>query len=143
MDDIPKIEGELYLALVTSKKAHAKIVNVDVSDALSLNGVVDWVDHNSINEERNKFATAIIKDELVFAVDEVHCVGMIIGAIVAKDQETAQRAARLVKVSEISFGLELLMMPLILDRVSRFTSNSYHGGGNCCRILSHMARKQD
>ena len=35
VDDIPKIEGELYLALVTSKKAHAKIVNVDVQPSVN------------------------------------------------------------------------------------------------------------
>ena len=44
--------------------------------------------------ENNIFGVAIVQDELVFASKKVECVGQIIGAIVAKDQATAQRAAK-------------------------------------------------
>jgi len=43
VDDMPRFENELYLALVMSTKAHAKILNIDPSDALSLEGVVDFI----------------------------------------------------------------------------------------------------
>ena len=119
VDDIPKVEGELYLGLVTSSRAHAKIISVNFAKALEMDGVMDWVDHTSITEQQNMFATAIIKDELVFAVDEVFCVGMIIGAVVAKDQETAQRAARLVQV-------EYQDLPAIVTMEEAIEAESYH-----------------
>ena len=119
VDDMPRIETELYLGLVLSSKAHAKILSVDVSAALEMEGVVDWVDHKSISKERNLFNTAVVRDELVFAEDEVFCVGMIIGGIVAKDQETAQRAARLVKV-------EYQDLPAIVTMEEAIAAGSYH-----------------
>ncbi|RIB14481.1 molybdopterin binding aldehyde oxidase/xanthine dehydrogenase [Gigaspora rosea] len=39
-DDIPKIEGELYGAFVTSQKAHAKILNIDPTQALNVPGQI-------------------------------------------------------------------------------------------------------
>ena len=43
IDDMPRFEGELYLALVLSSKAHAKILKIDSSDALDMEGVVDFL----------------------------------------------------------------------------------------------------
>eukprot|EP00090_Calanus_glacialis_P022255 TRINITY_DN34353_c0_g1_i1.p1 TRINITY_DN34353_c0_g1~~TRINITY_DN34353_c0_g1_i1.p1 ORF type:complete len:1353 (-),score=369.93 TRINITY_DN34353_c0_g1_i1:172-4230(-) len=123
IDDMPRIEGELYLGLVLSSRAHAKILKVDASKALSEKGVEDWIDHTSVSQEGNKFQTAIIRDELVFAVDEVFCHGMVIGAIVAKDQETAQRAARMVQV-------EYQDLPAIVTMEEAIAANSYHDWPN-------------
>jgi len=39
---------EMYLALVLSKKAHAKVVTVDTSAALTSTGVVDYISCASI-----------------------------------------------------------------------------------------------
>ena len=58
-----------------------RLVVVDPALALAIEGVEAWVDHTSLEGERNKFATAIVRDELLFAEKEVHCVGMIIGDI--------------------------------------------------------------
>jgi len=122
-DDMPRVEGELYLGLVLSTRAHAKIIKVDTGKALAEDGVEAWIDHKSISEEGNKFQTAIIRDELVFAVDEVFCHGMIIGAIVAKDQDTAQRAARMVEV-------EYQDLPAIVTMEEAIAANSYHDWPN-------------
>jgi len=40
--------GELYVALVTSLKANAEVVNVDASPALAMPGVVGFLDHNCV-----------------------------------------------------------------------------------------------
>jgi len=40
--------GELHLALVTSTKASARLVNVDVSSALAMPGVVGYLDHSCV-----------------------------------------------------------------------------------------------
>ena len=95
IDDMRRTEGELYLGLVLSTRAHATLVRVDPSPALAMDGVEAWVDHNTLGGERNKFHTAIRKDELVFADGEVICHGQVIGGVVAKDQDTAQVPRRL------------------------------------------------
>ncbi|KAF3856979.1 hypothetical protein F7725_008838 [Dissostichus mawsoni] len=69
-DDVPLYENELYLALITSTKAHANIINAT--------GPIHY-------------------DETVLADQEVTCVGHIIGAVVAETQLEAQRAAKAVK----------------------------------------------
>ena len=45
---IKTITGELHLALVKSDKAHATILQVDTSVALSVPGVVGYLDPSSI-----------------------------------------------------------------------------------------------
>jgi len=40
--------GELFLSLVVSSKAHARIVKIDPSAALSLDGVHSFVDHTDV-----------------------------------------------------------------------------------------------
>lgn len=97
IDDMPRFENELYLALVMSSKAHAKILGIDTTEAMDMEGVVDFVCAKDIPKERNKVG-GVIHDETVFAIDEVTCVGHIVGAIVAVDQNTAQRAAKAVKI---------------------------------------------
>lgn len=51
-----------------------------------------------ISEERNKYIVAELMDEEVFASEKVTCVGQVVGLLVARDQDTARRAAKLVKV---------------------------------------------
>ena len=36
------------MALVTSTKAHAKILNIDIEDATQSPGFVSWVDHKDV-----------------------------------------------------------------------------------------------
>ena len=47
-----------------------------------------------VGEENNKYGVAVVRDETVFPVTKVECVGQIVGAIIAKDHDTAQEAAR-------------------------------------------------
>lgn len=96
-DDIPFCENELYLAYVTSSRAHAKIISIDPEEALSMEGVYYFVSSKDISKEHNKLGS-IVHDEKVFYTEEVTSQGQIIGGIVAIDQITAQRAARKVKV---------------------------------------------
>ena len=108
---------------MVSSRAHAKILNVDVSKAMALDGVHAWVDHESISEKQNKFATTDVVDELLFAVDEVFCVGMIIGAVVAENQAIAQTAARLVTI-------EYEDLPAIITMEEAIKAESYHHWAN-------------
>ncbi|NXV76184.1 XDH oxidase, partial [Atlantisia rogersi] len=94
-DDIPHYENELYLTLVTSTKAHAKILSIDASEARSVPGFVCFV---SAKDVPGSNITGIANDETVFAEDVVTCVGHIIGAVVADTQEHSRRAAKAVKI---------------------------------------------
>ncbi|KAL5278948.1 XDH.2 family protein [Megaselia abdita] len=96
-DDIPPMDGELYLGLVFSTKARAKILSVDTKEALSLPGVHAYFGGEDIGDHENLIGT-VIHDEEIFAKKEVFFHGQTIGAIVADNQALAQRAARMVKV---------------------------------------------
>ncbi|XP_044158503.1 aldehyde oxidase 1-like [Bufo gargarizans] len=94
VDDMPRMDQELFLAFATSKKAHAKIVSIDASDALKSPGVVDIIrakDVPGLNE--------ISTQGPLFSEEEVICVGQIICAVVADTPEHARRAAAKVKIS--------------------------------------------
>ena len=119
VDDIPYVEGELYLGLVLSAKAHANILHIDASQALEMQGVVDFVCHKDLEEENNLYGVAIVRDESVFAVKKVECVGQIIGAIIAKDQATAQAACKKVVVKYHE-------LPAILTIEDAIQANSFH-----------------
>ncbi|XP_026677246.1 xanthine dehydrogenase [Diaphorina citri] len=97
-DDIPKYQTELYLAFVVSSKPHAKILSVDPSAALAMEGVRGWVDERDVPGQKN-YVGGIIHDDVIFARDVVTCVGQPIGGVIAEDQLIAQRAAALVKVT--------------------------------------------
>ncbi|KAH3859136.1 hypothetical protein DPMN_101852 [Dreissena polymorpha] len=53
---------ELYLAFVTSSKAHARILSVDPSEALAMPGVVDYVSHKDV-PGHNKWGSMFPDDE--------------------------------------------------------------------------------
>ncbi|XP_065371332.1 xanthine dehydrogenase [Calliphora vicina] len=96
-DDMPRMENELYLALVLSTKAHAKILSIDASEALAMPGVHAFFSSKDITQHENEVGP-VFHDEEVFASDMVYCQGQVIGAIAADNQTLAQRAARKVKI---------------------------------------------
>ncbi|XP_041467689.1 xanthine dehydrogenase/oxidase-like [Lytechinus variegatus] len=97
IDDMPKHSNELHMAFVFSGRAHAKIVSIDTSNALAMEGVHDFISAEDV--PGSNLVGAIFPDEELFATKEVMHIGQIIGAIVADTKEQAQRAAKEVKVS--------------------------------------------
>nr|XP_056717290.1 aldehyde oxidase 3-like [Euleptes europaea] len=91
-DDIGPIDGQLYMAVVTSTRAHAKILSIDTSEALETPGVVTVVSAADIPGENGD------ENEKVFAEDEVICFGHIICGVVAETYELAKEATRKVKI---------------------------------------------
>ncbi|XP_050457296.1 xanthine dehydrogenase isoform X2 [Cataglyphis hispanica] len=96
-DDMPKYAEELYLALVLSTRAHAKILRIDPTKALSMEGVVSFFSSKDIMEER-RWLGPVVHDEEIFVSEKVTSQGQVIGAIVATDQNIAQAAARMIEV---------------------------------------------
>ncbi|CAG8618143.1 10822_t:CDS:10 [Funneliformis mosseae] len=115
-DDLPKIHGELYGALVLSQKAHAKMLSIDASRALAIPEVKGFFSAKDVPGE-NKWGP-IINDEEVFVSEEVKCVGQIIGLVVAETQAIAQEAALLVKI-------EYEELPHILTIEEALQQNSF------------------
>ncbi|KAG0270809.1 hypothetical protein BGZ95_001500, partial [Linnemannia exigua] len=76
---------QLYGAMVLSTRAHAKIVSIDTSAALAQPGVIAYYGHKDV-PGNNVWGAAMFADEEIFASEEVHCVGQIIGVIVADSQ---------------------------------------------------------
>ncbi|XP_058033739.1 xanthine dehydrogenase/oxidase [Ahaetulla prasina] len=95
-DDIPSYTNELYLTLVTSSKAHAKIISIDTTEAQNVPGFVCFVSDQDVPGSN---ISGISNDETIFAKDIVTCVGHIIGAVLADTQEHSRRAARAVKIT--------------------------------------------
>ncbi|KAI1884851.1 hypothetical protein AGOR_G00214090 [Albula goreensis] len=95
-DDIPKTQGELFLAIVTSTRAHAKIISLDMSKALEQPGVVEVITAKDIPGK--KFRTFSGVDEELLAENEVTCVGQQVCAVVADTQQHAKRGAAAVRI---------------------------------------------
>lgn len=61
----------LVYRLVLSTKAHAKIVNIDYTKALELDGVVGYVCSQDLSSDCNKFGL-IERDEEIFSSEKVY-----------------------------------------------------------------------
>ncbi|POI33689.1 hypothetical protein CIB84_002559, partial [Bambusicola thoracicus] len=96
IDDIPSVDGELFLAVVTSSRAHAKIVSVDTSEALKEPGVFDVITANDV-PATNEFHYSD-DPEIIFARNKVICVGQIVCAVAADSYAHAKQAAAKVKI---------------------------------------------
>ncbi|KAG9188127.1 xanthine dehydrogenase/oxidase [Alternaria panax] len=97
IDDMPRLDRELFGGLVMSTKAHAKILSIDWERALALPGVVGYIDRHSIPSDVNIWGS-IKKDEPFFAEDKALAHGQVIGMVYAESALQAQAAARAVKV---------------------------------------------
>uniref|UniRef100_A0A8C1QGW7 Aldehyde oxidase 5 n=1 Tax=Cyprinus carpio TaxID=7962 RepID=A0A8C1QGW7_CYPCA len=96
-DDIPSVKGELFVSMVTSTRAHAKIISIDASMALAMSGVVTFISAKDVPGQNRRLW--FNNPEELFAEEEVICVGQIIGAIVAETREQAKRAAEQVDIT--------------------------------------------
>uniref|UniRef100_A0A8C2TUD2 Aldehyde oxidase 1 n=1 Tax=Coturnix japonica TaxID=93934 RepID=A0A8C2TUD2_COTJA len=96
IDDIPSVDGELSLAVVTSSRAHAKIVSIDTSEALKEPGVFDVITANDV-PATNEFHFSD-DPEIIFARSKVICVGQIVCAVAADSYAHAKQAAAKVKI---------------------------------------------
>uniref|UniRef100_A0AAQ4RDC3 Aldehyde oxidase 6 n=1 Tax=Gasterosteus aculeatus aculeatus TaxID=481459 RepID=A0AAQ4RDC3_GASAC len=96
-DDLPATEGELFLALVTSSRAHAKITGLDASEALRLPGVVDVITAKDIPGQKARKLCGY--EEELLAETEVSCIGQMLCAVVADSRSHAKRGAAAVKVA--------------------------------------------
>lgn len=96
LDDIPTISGTLHAAVVGSAIAHGKILRVDTTEALGLDGVVKVITCTDIPGENQ--IGGIVEDETLLAEGEVHYQGQPIAVVIAKTERDAHKAAKMVRI---------------------------------------------
>lgn len=133
-DDISFV-GMLHAKIKRSTKAHAKIKSIDTSKAAALPGVMGILTGADFN-----MAYGVIpwtKDEYPLCVDKVRYVGDAVAAVAAVDEETANAALKLIKITYED-------LPLILDcETAKITGdtpetkvNAYAKKGNITKGVS-------
>ncbi|XP_030628407.1 aldehyde oxidase 6 isoform X1 [Chanos chanos] len=127
-DDIPKSDGELFLVLVTSSKAHAKITNIDVSEALKIPGVVDVITHKDIPGKKCRTFSGY--DEELLADSEVTCVGQMICGVVADTKAHAKRGAAAIKVTYEDLADGIFTVEEAIEKSSYFEPRRVLGRGD-------------
>lgn len=96
IDDLPEPEGLLHVALHFSDRTHAKILNIDLSAALAIPGVMAAITVADVPGDAD--IAPVVRGEPMLADGAVEFRGQPVAAIAAVDLPTARRAARLVKV---------------------------------------------
>ncbi|XP_043848598.1 aldehyde oxidase 1-like [Dromiciops gliroides] len=116
-DDMPAHDQELFLAFVTSSRAHAKIVSIDASEALKLPGVINVLTGKDLQDVNFK---DYLEKEEILATDEVFAVGQLVCVVIADSDDKAKRATRLVKIEYSD------LEPLILTIEDAIQHNSFY-----------------
>ena len=100
--DDGKIPNTAYVSILRSNYAHARIVKIDKSRALELDGVIGVVDHPDLEGKYTPpdFGTEEIKGAKLrpLAKDKVRYVGEPVVAVLARDRYVAEDALELIDV---------------------------------------------
>ncbi|MFZ4563795.1 MAG: molybdopterin cofactor-binding domain-containing protein [Bacteroidales bacterium] len=93
-----QVEGMLYSALRFSDHPRARVVSIDVSDALQVEGVIRVF--TAVDIPGDRYTGLIFSDwPLMIEPGEItRYIGDVIAGVVAGDEETARKAARLIRV---------------------------------------------
>ncbi len=96
VDDIPVMEGMLFVKVFDSPVAHGKIKSIDFSAAEKIDGIVKIFSHKDIPGENQ--IGGIIPDEPFLADQEVHFRGQPILLIVAENEDAGEEAFEKIKI---------------------------------------------
>jgi xanthine dehydrogenase molybdenum-binding subunit len=112
-------EGMVYARLLTSPIPHARVVNIDASEALAMEGVLGMLTADDVYPDGEPQSTG-----LKMLTNEPTLVGEPILAVAAVDEKTAETA-----ISKISVTFERL--PFVLDPLDSLQpggADAYNGG---------------
>jgi xanthine dehydrogenase large subunit len=96
LDDLTVYAETLYAAVFDSPLAHGKIIQLDITEALKITGVIDIITAKRI-PGKNQIG-GIVADEKLLAEDFVYFIGMPIAIVVAKSIEIAHKAIKNIKI---------------------------------------------
>ena len=103
VNDIPETPSTLFAAFVISKQGNATLDEVDPTEALKLKGALRYIGAKDVPGGNNTISPPIntpsFVPEPIFCDGPVHYAGQAIGLIVAKSQQVANQAAKMVKVT--------------------------------------------
>src|ERR687884_1135186 len=98
VDDV-KLPGMLFMDIVRSPYAHAKITNIDASKALALPGVLAVITGKDLDAAGLAWIPTLMADkQMVLPVDTVKFQGQEVAAVVAESRYIAADAVPLVEV---------------------------------------------
>ena len=115
VDDIPTMEGMVFLKIFDSPVAHGIIKAVDYTTAEQVDGVVKIFSYKDIPGENQ--IGGIVADETLLADTEVHFCGQPILIIAAENEEAAEEAIHKIKI-------EIDALPVITDPRVAFGQNN-------------------
>jgi len=95
-DDI-SLSGMLYGKILRSPLPHAKILNIDLSDALKVYGVKGAISGKDIPKKKYGIVP-MAKDEYALSIDKVRYIGDEVAAVVATSLDAAEEAILKIKV---------------------------------------------
>jgi xanthine dehydrogenase large subunit len=95
-DDIPVMEGTVFLKVFDSPIAHGIIKSLDISEAEQLPGIVKIFSHKDVPGENQ--IGGIIPDEPLLADQQVHFQGQPILIIAADNEDAAEEAIKLIRL---------------------------------------------
>jgi CO/xanthine dehydrogenase Mo-binding subunit len=133
--------GTLHLAMVRSPHHHARILNVDISEAVKAPGIVRVLTHRDVPKNIYTILCLIQvepDDEPCLAVDKVRYLGEPVVAILADSTAAARRAAEKVRI-------DYEPLPAVFDVEEALAPgaplvNEYHGQ-NYFRYEGHHCRR--
>jgi xanthine dehydrogenase molybdopterin binding subunit len=97
IDDIAVHDQLLFGKVVYSKHAHARIISIDLSAALTVNGVHSILLAKDIPGENQM--GPVVHDEPCLAGKEVNFIGQAIALVAAETEDTALEAERLIAIA--------------------------------------------
>lgn len=112
MDDIPVARGTLQAAFLRSPHAHARIISIDVSEALAMKGVHAVITGQDVKPLTKPLIVGF-RNPMEYrgiAVDKVLYVGEPVAVVCATDRYRAEDALKLIKV-------DYQVLPAVVDPV--------------------------
>jgi len=97
VDDIPTPSGSLHSAFLLSKRPHAKIISINISEAEQIPGFITFISAKDMTDDTNTHGP-VNRDEELFRENIVTSTGQPIGLVVAETHNIAKEAARKIKV---------------------------------------------
>ena len=92
-----QLPGMAYAKILRSPLAHARLVKVGASNAMSMNGVIATLTRDDIKDLNYKYG-ATYKDQSIVAVDKVRYAGDPVAAVLAESPAIAEQALDLIEV---------------------------------------------
>jgi CO/xanthine dehydrogenase Mo-binding subunit len=92
-----QLPGMAYAKILRSPLAHARLVKVDASNAMGMNGVIATLTRDNIKHLNYKYG-ATYKDQSIVAVDKVRYAGDPVAAVLAESPAIAEQALDLIEV---------------------------------------------